>query len=348
MKPGYSMAAETSISLAFVSSAYNEEKNLELLYQRCRSAHRRLCSECYQMAEAKFHFIIADNASTDQSVSVMHRLCQEDPSITLLVNRKNYGPEASVANVLKIAKEYDLIVLLCSDLQDPPELAVAMVKSLFTQASHDAVLAIKERSIGNCMLRVARRCYYKALGYSTRLQKVPGGFHGFGCYQRDVIEDALQYWEQTDLNLRQCLANACHSPSYIGYEQADRVHGVSSYKGWGYWSEAFRSLAAGDASASRLALLIGTSGMVIGVITAILLAFNVLRGNSGYGGGIPTVMALVLLSFTLQMLMFGLVSRQIEALRMGGLRPKVSFRTVDHSVAAKRTRQLVDLKSNES
>lgn len=335
------MAAKANISLAFVSSAYNEEKNLELLYQRCRSAHRRLCSDCCEMAEAEFHFIIADNASTDKSVSLMRRLCQEDPSITLLVNRKNYGPEASVANALKIAKEYDLIVLLCSDLQDPPELAITMVKSLFTQASPDAVLAIKKRSAGNSMLRLARRCYYKILGYSTRLQKVPGGFHGFGCYQKDVIEDALQYWEQTDLNLRQCLANACHSPTYIGYEQADRVNGVSSYKGWGYWAEAFRSLAAGDASASRLALLIGTSGMLIGVITAMLLALNVLRGDTGYTGGIPTVMALVLLSFTLQMLMFGLLSRQIEALRMGGLRPKVNYRTVRASLASKRVQELV-------
>jgi len=37
----------------------------------------------------------------------------------------------------------------------------------------------------------------------------------------------------------------------------------------------------------------------------------------------------VLLSFAVQMLMFALLSRQIEALRMGGLRPKVRFRALN-------------------
>jgi hypothetical protein len=213
-----------------------------------------------------------------------------------------------------------------------------MVQGLLMQANHDAVLAVKERSAGNKMLQLARRGYYRVLEYSTRLQKVPGGFHGFGCYRREVIEEALRYWEKTDLNLRQCLANACHSPLKISYQQASRIHGVSSYRRLGYWSEALRSLAAGDASASRLALLIGSAGMLIGVIAALLLVFNFLRGDSGYSGGIPTVMALVLLSFTLQMLMFGLLSRQIEALRMGGFRPKVYFRKMGTSFDSARNR----------
>jgi len=325
------MPGKEKITLAFVSSAYNEEDNLKILYQRCRKAHESLAAECGHEVEIIFRFLVADNASEDDSVTVMTSLCEEDSAVSLIVNHKNYGPETSVAGCLKVARNCDLIVILCSDLQDPPELAIEMVKSLLTQNNHDAVLAIKERSAGNAMLRLARRCYYKVLGYSTRLQKVPGGFHGFGCYRRDVIADALRYWEQTDLNLRQCLTNACNSPLQIRYRQADRMHGVSSYRGWGYWSEAFRSLAAGDASASRLALLIGSGGMLIGVVAAVLLAFNFLRGDSDYSAGVPTVMALILLSFTLQMLLFGLLSRQIEALRLGGLRPRVHFRTVGAS-----------------
>lgn len=341
------MAAKASVDLAFVSSAYNEEKNLGLLYQRCRNSYNNICSECEQIAEVRFHFLVADNASEDNSVTVMQRICQEDPNVTLLINHKNYGPEASVASALRVARDCDLIVLLCSDLQDPPELAITMAKSLVTQASHDAVLAVKDHSAGNSMMRLARRFYYRILGYSTRLQKVQSGFHGFGCYRREVIEEALHYWEKTDLNLRLCLANACHSPLQISYRQADRVHGASSYRGWGYWSEALRSLAAGDATASRLALLIGTSGMLIGVMAALLLVINFLRGDSGYSGGIPTVMALVLLSFTLQMLMFGLLSRQIEALRMGGLRPQVHFRSVGASLGSTDNQVSIDRESGE-
>jgi hypothetical protein len=67
---------------------------------------------------------------------------------------------------------------------------------------------------------------------------------------------------------------------------------VSSYRGWGYWTEAIRSLVSSDAAASRLALLIGTGGLLLSLLVGLLLLANVMRGTSGYEGGIPTVMGL--------------------------------------------------------
>jgi len=126
--------------------------------------------------------------------------------------------------------------------------------------------------------------------------------------------------------VRQCLANASQAPLLIHYEQAERLHGVSSYKGWGYWPEALRALLSGDAAASRLALTIGSAGLAAAVLVGLFLMVNILRGTSGYGGGVPTVMGLVLISFAVQMLMFAVLSRQIEALRVGGFRRRVLFR----------------------
>ena len=142
----------------------------------------------------------------------------------------------------------------------------------------------------------------------------------------------MRFWNGTDLNVRQCLANACQSPLLIDYVQADRHRGASSYRGWGYWPEALLALLSGDAAASRLALIIGSAGLGLAVLVGVFVLVNTLRGNSGYGGGVPTVMGLVLISFALQMLMFALLSRQIEALRMGGFRRRVLFRRLgdDH------------------
>jgi len=321
------------ITVAFVSSAYNEAQNLELLYQRCKDAYLKVVCEYDLSVNFEFHFIVADNASDDDSIAVMQRLCLKDPRITLLINHKNYGPEASVANALKIAELNDIIILLSSDLQDPPELATMMIKKLMLQDSLDSVMAIKTNSSGNSLLRIARSSYYKMLGYSTRLQKVPRGFHGFGCYRREVITDVLRYWDKTDLNLRQCIANSCRSPMEIGYKQSARVNGNSSYKGLSYCAEAIRSLAAGDASASRLSLVISASSMLIGIVASVLILLNLGSGNSGYSGGIPTVMAL-------QILMIGLLSRQIEALRMGGLRPKVFYRLIGSSTYSRHYQEI--------
>jgi glycosyltransferase involved in cell wall biosynthesis len=322
------------LTLAFVSSAFNEAENLEELHRRCRQAHAELRREFAGRFPLDFLFVVADNGSSDASLEVLQELSRHDPAVQPLANRANYGPEPSAVNALEQARRCDLLVLLCSDLQDPPELVIPMVRALLERPELDAVMAVKKQSAGGPMLRLARRIYYKVLGYSSRLQRVPSGFHGFGCYRRDVMEEALRYWDDTDLNFRQCLANASQSPLLIDYLQAERQRGVSSYRAWGYWQEALRSLLSADAAASRLALLIGCGGLLLSMLVAGLLLVNFLSGNSGYGRGIPTVMGLVLISFALQMLMFAVLSRQIEALRMGGFRVKVRFRPLRDPASA--------------
>ncbi len=315
-----------SRTLAFVSSAFNEAENLAEVYQRCRLAFEILQREFAGQTCLEFAFLVADNGSTDNTLEVLEELRKSDPAVVALANRMNYGVEASIGNLLDQARIYDFTVLLCSDLQDPPELVVEMVRNLLEHEDLDGVFAVKKRSSGGSLVRLARRIYYSLLGFSSRRPMVPSGFHGFGCYRQSVQEEAVRFWNNTDLNVRQCLINACHAPLLIEYAQADRIRGITSYRGWGYWPEALRALISGDAAASRLAFLIGSMGMVLATMVGMFLVLNFLLGSSGYGGGIPTVMGLVLISFAVQMLMIAVLSRQIEGLRMGGFRRKVSFR----------------------
>lgn len=207
------------LTLAFVSSAFNEEENLEELHRRCRAVHDELALEFNDRFKLRFNMIVADNGSVDDSLAVLEELISRDGSVVALANRMNYGVEASTANVIEQARSYDLVVLLCSDLQDPPEVAGAMVRSLLEQPQHDAVLAVKTRSTGGPLLRLLRRTYYRALGLSSRRPMVPNGYHGFGCYRQAVLEEALRLWKATDLNVRQCLANGSQAPVLIEYVQ---------------------------------------------------------------------------------------------------------------------------------
>lgn len=317
-----------SLSLAFVSSAFNEARNLEELYLRCRRVFDDLQHEFAGRLRLEFSFLVADNGSEDDSLAVLANLSRRDPGVIALANRMNYGAEASTGNLIDQARAYDLCVLLCSDLQDPPELAGTMVRSLLERPELDGVWAVKKHSQGGPLLRQARRVYYQILGLSSRRQMVPSGFHGFGCYRQAVMEEATRFWNVTDLNVRQCLANSCQAPLLINYVQPERLRGVSSYRGCGYWTEALATILTGDAAASRLSLTIGSISLLLAMLVGLFLLVNFLRGASGYSGGVPTVMGLVLISFALQMLMFAVLSRQIEALRSGGCRRRVLFRRI--------------------
>jgi hypothetical protein len=309
--------------LVFVTSCFNEEGNVRELHRRCRAVYQRIREEVRGAERLAFAMLIADNCSQDNTLAVLEELVAEDPEVLVLANASNYGPEASVANALAQTREGDLVVPLASDLQDPPELALEMVERLLSEPGCDGVLAVKSRSSGSPVLRMCRDLYYIALGYSSRLRVVPRGFHGFGAYRETAVQEALGFWTVSGLNLRMCLTNGCQSSRLVSYRQPARRSGQSSYEVGAYCREALMALLAADSTASTLAF--GLSG--IGVISAgaigLYLLLNWLAGNSRYEPGTPTVMALVLGSFAMQMLMVAVLSRQVEELRLARLRPRV-------------------------
>jgi CTP:molybdopterin cytidylyltransferase MocA len=149
-------------------------------------------------------------------------LNKQAPAVLAVANQMNYGVEASTCNLIDQARAYDLVVLLCSNLQDPPEIATKTVRNLLERPDLEAVLAVNKRSTCGPLLRLAQHTFYQALGLSSRRQMVPSGFHGFGCWRQAVLEETMRYWHTNDLNLRQCLANACQSPMLIDDVQEER------------------------------------------------------------------------------------------------------------------------------
>jgi len=102
------------LTLVYVTSAYNETLNLEELHRRCRLAWQTLAKEIESEAgqELGFRMVIADNHSTDDSRTTLQSIIASDPEVIGIANTANYGPDASFANVLRPARDCDLMVLL--------------------------------------------------------------------------------------------------------------------------------------------------------------------------------------------------------------------------------------------
>lgn len=315
-----------SQKVAFVTSAYNESQNLAELYVRCKASFDSVKSHASNTLALEFCLVIADNCSCDDSIDVLNQLVRENKDLVALFNQDNYGPEPSSVNALRVVADSDLFVLLCSDLQDPPELSQRMLQLLLEDSSLDAVLAIKRGFGGDLVTRIGRKTYYKGLRLATRLSSVPTGYHGFGCYRKSVIDRALLRWDTTEANLRQCLVNSSHSLICIDYLQELRLRGASSYKGFGYWREALTAFFNADAFSSRLSVFLGLTGLLLAFVTFFVLVINPTLGAAKYVHGVPILMFFVLLTFSLQTLMVSLLSRQVERLRFGSVRKTVRYK----------------------
>ena len=317
--------------ILFVSSCFNEAENVHELYQRCRTAFERIKREAKLGQSLAFGMVIADNHSSDATLGILNEIVKQDQAVLILANSRNYGAEASFAHAVAESSRGDIIIGISSDLQDPPELVPELVRRLLQDDGCDAVLAVKTKSRESHLMRLSRKAYYLALGHSSRLRTVPDGFHGFGAYRFEAIDEALSLWQTTGLNLRMCLVNGSQSPATLPYHQAKRLHGQSSYRRLGYAREAIQALLAADSTASRLAFGLSGVGLLLASGVGFALLLNWLGGNSRYEPGVPTVMALVLSSFAIQMLMTAVLSRQVEELRLANVRPRVRHRRISHT-----------------
>lgn len=316
-------------TLAFVASCFNEEANVAELYRRCLAVFEAYQASDPQGRPWRFAMTLADNGSSDGTAQRLLELAEADGRVQVVLNARNYGPEPSVVNVFA-STEADLVVLLASDLQDPPELVLGMLEQLERAAPvADAVLACKRSLPRGPLIDLGRWIYYHLLAFGTRTQRAPNGFHGFGVYRAEVIQDAVELWRNTPMGLRQALARSAHAPRSFVYDLSARRNGSSSYGLLGYVREGLEAVFSGDAITTRLTMQLGVGALVAASVVGVAVLVNVARGASGYAAGTPTLMLLVLASLGIQALLLSMLSYQIENLHLPIKRPVVRTRRLE-------------------
>ena len=115
--------------ITILTPCYNEELNVRELYRRV------LADGCWSCPS-----IVSSISS-----STMHRrtarwmccraMAAEDPSVKVIVNARNFGPDRSgMHGFLQAAG--DAVGSLAADMQDPPELFVEMIREWETGLPH--------------------------------------------------------------------------------------------------------------------------------------------------------------------------------------------------------------------
>ena len=298
----------------YVASAFNEESNLWTLYQRCLSAFEKVQNKI-QTKKLSFQMLLIDNGSTDNTCKIIQEICKNDKRVFGVKNLKNYGSELSMSHGLDLAvkSSSDFIIMMCSDLQDPPELTTKMLLKLITNDDkYDSVFSYKKVSKGPIFMRYMRKLYYLILRFSDRDSKLISGFHGFACINLRSAESILWYLKNTNLNMRNSMTTAVENPFLIGFVQPERHSGKSSYRLIDYFKEAINAISVGKSLATRLSLRIGFFLFFISLVIAIFVLVNTMIYGGGYAGGIPTLTLLIVIGFATQVILLSMISRQLE------------------------------------
>lgn len=288
--------------ISIVSGCFNEEGNLRELYDRLTAVWEK-------MPQYDWELIIADNLSQDRSREILRELASCDKRVKVIFNSNNFGVIRSGYNALMHASG-DAVVIMCSDLQDPPDMIPEFIRHWET--GYRVVCAIRDKSREAFFIKNIRRFYYWLLNKSTE-DKLISGFYGFGLYDRKFIQ-ALQLFHDPYPYFRGLVSEIGMKRIEIPFTQEKRKAGRSSYNFFSYYDTAMTGFVNHTKLPLRLAVFCGFVLAFLSLLAALgYLIYKLLYWDTFQLGLAPLVIGLFFFS-AVQLIFIGILGEYIGAI----------------------------------
>lgn len=287
--------------ISICAGTYNEEENIQEFYDRVMAILKKFPQYDYE-------FVIADNFSTDRTREIMREIAAVDHNFKCIFNARNFGAACSGYNAL-LQTSGDAVVSLCSDLQDPPEMIESFI--LKWEEGVPLVCAVKKNYGGNFILAGFRKMYYHLLKHFSELPLVEG-FHGFGLYDRKVV-DAMRQYSQPEPYVRGLISEIGFSKALLPYDQDKRKRGKSSYNFLRYYDYAMTGFVNHSKLPLRLAVFAGLFMSCISLLIALgYFIYKLLYWDTFKLGMAPLIIGLFFFS-AIQLLFIGVIGEYLGA-----------------------------------
>lgn len=291
--------------ISIVASCYNEEENLNELYNR-------LCIQIDKFKDKyEFDFIFLDNGSTDKTSDVLRELAKNDKRVKVIINSRNFGHIRSPFYGITLS-DSDAVFLTASDLQDPPELLPEVIQKW--EEGNEIVLLQKNRSKENGLMFLLRKLYYFILYKITdNGVTLAQNCTGAGLIDKKIVEeikkvdDPLPYY-------RGLLCEMGFNRAYVTFEQPTRTRGISANNFYTLYDIGML----GVVKFSKMPLrIMAFFGFIISVFTFIMsivyLLFKIIYWNSFSLGIAPIIISILFLG-SIQLFCLGLLGEYIGAI----------------------------------
>lgn len=289
--------------LSVVAGCYNEEDNVLELYERV----------CKIFADSlpnyTFELILIDNASTDRTVSILKDIAAKDKRVKVIVNNRNFGHIRSGYHAFLQAKG-EAVILMASDLQDPPEMIPLFVKKW--EEDFKIVLAQKTNSEESPLFFLIRKLYYNTINQLSEIE-LAKNTTGFGLYDRRVVEDIRQINDPYPY-FRGLICDLGYERALIPFTQPVRKRGFTKNNFYTLWDMAMLGITNHSKVPLRLAVF---SGFCVGAfsffVALVYLVYKLLFWSSFQVGTAPLVIGMFFIG-AVQLIFIGLLGEYIGAI----------------------------------
>ncbi len=291
--------ARSHSSLSVVIPTYNEESNIDRVYERLSGVLSQL--------GLQWELIFSVDPSTDRTEDRIMALRTRDPRVKMLRFSRRFGqPMATLAGME--AASGDATVVIDCDLQDPPELITDLVARW--REGYDVVYAQRRTRAGETLpKRIVSILGYRLIARIAEVE-IPPNTGDFRLMSRRVVDNVVTLKESHGF-LRGLVGLVGFRQTSVVYDRDPRVSGSSKYnKFWGSLAIGFN----GIVGFSRYPLqLISFSGVIFAAFAFFFaIVYFVLKlVGVPFPIGNPTIVIVVAFFSGIQLLSLGVMGEYV-------------------------------------
>ncbi len=288
--------------ISVVTACYNEEENVENVYNQVKAVFAGLAGYTYE-------HIFIDNASKDRTVAILKKLAATDPNLKIIVNNRNFGHIRSPFHALLQASGA-AVISMAADLQDPPAMIADLLKKW--EEGYQVVLGIKTQSEEAPVMFAIRKVYYELLTKLAEVELVKNST-GFGLYDQKVIElfreinDPYPYF-------RGLISELGFESAELEYKQPSRKRGVTKNNFDTLYDMAMLGLTNHSKIPLRLATMLGFAMATVSLLIAIVYFLAKLIFWSSFSMGVAPIVIGMFFFASVQLIFIGIIGEYVGSI----------------------------------
>jgi polyisoprenyl-phosphate glycosyltransferase len=284
--------------LSVVAPAYNEADVLP-------EFHRRL-SRVLGGLDIASEIIYVNDGSRDGTAAILGALQMNDSRVAIVDLSRNFGKELAMTAGLDHATG-DAVVVIDTDLQDPPELIADLLKHW--RDGYDDVYARRASRDGESfMKRLTAHLFYRLLHALSNVD-IPPDTGDYRLLSRRAV-DALKQMREQHRFMKGLFNWIGFERKEVPYKRAPRAAGKTKWNYWRLWNFALEGITSHTTIPLRLASYLGVTVALLAFVYALYMVYDKLvHGNPV--AGYPSLMVTILFLGGVQLITLGVIGEYL-------------------------------------
>ena len=285
-------------SISIVAPAYNEQEVLG-------EFHRRV-TEVMASLGCQYEIVLVNDGSRDNTLALMYALRERDPHISVVDLSRNFGKEIALSAGLDHTKG-DVVVVLDSDLQDPPELIPQMLD--IWREGYDVVYGMRTARDGETWFKKTTAKYFYRLIKSVSRVDIPKDTGDFRLMSRRAVA-ALSRLREEHRFMKGLFAWVGFPSSPFLYKRDPRAAGETKWNYWKLWNFALEGITSFTVAPLKVSTYLGMLIAVLALLYAVFVIWKALVYSDPVRG-YPSLMTVVLFLGGVQLISVGLLGEYV-------------------------------------